>query len=69
MQNKPVPKDSKSSYLARHLTAIIIIKIILLILIWLFFVRDNKVKVDIEKMSEHLVASSTTSQNSAGVSP
>jgi hypothetical protein len=69
MQNKPVPSDSKPSYLVRHLTTIIIIKIILLILIWLFFVRDNKVKVDIEKMSEHLVASSTTSPNSAGVSP
>ncbi|MGZ8270465.1 MAG: cytochrome oxidase putative small subunit CydP [Methylophilus sp.] len=72
MQNEPNQNNSKPSYLAKHLTWVIILKIVLLMLIWLFFIRGQSIKLDIQKVAEHIVASAastTHTSRSAGVVP
>jgi hypothetical protein len=72
MQNKQKPNNSKPSYLAKHLTWVIILKIVLLVLIWLLFIRGQSIKLDIQKVADHIVASATSTTHTsrpAGVSP
>jgi cytoskeletal protein RodZ len=58
MQLQRIQNKYKSSFLFRHLTWVLVIKVILLIGIWLAFVKNNTVKLNIVDVAQHLTSSS-----------
>ena len=59
----------RRSPLARHLTVIIIIKIILLALLWHTFIKPNKVEVDMATMGERIAGPQASQFQPVTVSP
>jgi cytoskeletal protein RodZ len=48
--------------LSRRLTVVIVLKILLLMTLWWWFIRDYRVVVDPETMTQHALHSSSDSQ-------
>jgi cell division protein FtsL len=59
MQLQRIQDKYKSSFLFRHLTWVLVIKVILLIGIWLVFVKNYSVKLNIVDVAQHLTSSSS----------
>jgi hypothetical protein len=63
MQLQRIQNKYKSSFLFRHLTWVLVIKIILLVGIWLAFVKDNSVKLNTVDVAQHLISNSVENTN------
>jgi hypothetical protein len=70
MQFQRIQNKYKSSFLFRHLTWVLVIKVILLVGIWLAFVKNNSIRLNVEDVAQHLTSGSakntdTSSSNGA----
>lgn len=56
MLKKLFPKRSNpKSYLAREITLVLVIKIVLITMIWFFLIREHSVKFNDQQVADHLV--------------
>jgi hypothetical protein len=55
------------SNLRREITLVLLIKVILIIFIWAFFVREYSMKLDEQQIANHLIAKPESNQSSKQV--
>lgn len=58
--DKAAPRATARGKLGRHLALALILKLIVLVLLWLTFVKPHRIQVDVPTMADHMTGTPAT---------